>query len=503
MDNTEIFRELITSQIRNKNISNPPTRPPLTTTSFAQHANQLRTRLSSMESFLSRISRSYLLVRLLFLSEIPFLSDTERSIIDDNLERQLHESSRWLDQLKEEVKKDRGSDAQVREHNQIVVVSLLARLSQLSQKVSRLQTAHYEAVLLSQSPFTTWLSTPKSDSFVEVYPSSCVTASSEQSHPMPHRVPSRLLNAITTTTTISDAQLKVDRVRGRGAMNIEDWAYALLLVAAHTHLMCPQSETASDAGLSSLGSAAGRLLSQEDEFTCKTEWERVVSAAIGCWNWTELRSKLQEENDQFDENKRMLQAMYPYSQDMSIPQEKGLDQEDEDEIEFQAYLKEVLPEKQSTVEVQELPLSLRSTDPLLLVTQLKKTRPPLLQPQSPSISTERRNASRSAIQQQQQIMEAEHESLGVELAGELDAVLKTEMKMREVSEIMALFSDKVAAQTEDVEAIFDTTESVVEDVDAGHEQLISASKRRRVARHIYVTITLVLSFIILFMDMLF
>lgn len=47
------------------------------------------------------------------------------------------------------------------------------------------------------------------------------------------------------------------------------------------------------------------------------------------------------------------------------------------------------------------------------------------------------------FQQQQQlqqvVIEAEHESLGMELAGELDAVLKTEMKMREVAEIMALF----------------------------------------------------------------
>jgi hypothetical protein len=54
-----------------------------------------------------------------------------------------------------------------------------------------------------------------------------------------------------------------------------------------------------------------------------------------------------------------------------------------------------------------------------------------------------------------------------------------------------------------VAAIFEITEEVEADVDAGHEQLIDASKRRRVARHIYVTITMVLSFILLFMDFVF
>jgi hypothetical protein len=54
-----------------------------------------------------------------------------------------------------------------------------------------------------------------------------------------------------------------------------------------------------------------------------------------------------------------------------------------------------------------------------------------------------------------------------------------------------------------VAAIFEITEEVEADVDAGHEQLIDASKRRRVARHIYVTITMVLSFILLLMDFVF
>lgn len=64
-------------------------------------------------------------------------------------------------------------------------------------------------------------------------------------------------------------------------------------------------------------------------------------------------------------------------------------------------------------------------------------------------------------------------------------------------------SEKVAEQAEDVSAVFEVTEEVEADVDAGLEQLIDASKRRRVARHIYVTITLVLSFILLFMDFVF
>jgi hypothetical protein len=56
-----------------------------------------------------------------------------------------------------------------------------------------------------------------------------------------------------------------------------------------------------------------------------------------------------------------------------------------------------------------------------------------------SRESSRRQVVQQQQEQQQALIEAEHESLGAELAGELDAVLQTEMKMREVAEIMALF----------------------------------------------------------------
>ena len=44
---------------------------------------------------------------------------------------------------------------------------------------------------------------------------------------------------------------------------------------------------------------------------------------------------------------------------------------------------------------------------------------------------------------------------------------------------------------------------VEDDVDSGHSQLVKAAAQRRVARHIYVTMTLLLSAVLIFLDFIF
>jgi len=494
MDNTELFQKLLSSvQPSNKTSSDDPHHQ---VAPFLQHAIQLRIRLSAIEAFVARVSESYLLVRPRLSSEVPFLSDSERSVIDDNLERQLHESWRYLEQLKQEVKKIQIESSSghngVREHYQIVVVSLLSRLSDLSKCVGQLQTAHYEAVLLSQSPFSTWFSTPKGDSYENIY-----KPQSSQTRPTELFVgsgPRLLLNALNSTLTPSEGLAKAGRIRSRDASTSEDWSYAVLLAAAHEQLANKGDESLPG---SFFGSATERVLSRElNDQQWKKEWNTVLAVAPNCWHWRELRSKLLEGG----EDQTLFETVCHSSRSDWGTRGEVNQQEDD----FQLYLEQCLRQSQteSTTKQEERVVEVPS-QANSLVAKLQTANRSVEAKHIKETSQARISRVSDMQQQQQRLMEQEHQSLGVELAGELEGVLQTEMKMREVSEIMSLFSDKVAAQTQDVEAIFETTEAVVDDVDAGHEQLISASKRRRVARHIYVSITLVLSFVLLVMDFVF
>jgi t-SNARE complex subunit (syntaxin) len=61
----------------------------------------------------------------------------------------------------------------------------------------------------------------------------------------------------------------------------------------------------------------------------------------------------------------------------------------------------------------------------------------------------------------------------------------------------------VAAQAEVVDHVHATTGQVLDDVDAGHAQLVKAAATRRTARHVYVTVTLALAALLLFLDYVF
>lgn len=308
MDLTDTFRDIISSHIRSNGGGITTNTHRHATTPFMQHAIQLRNRLSSIEAFIKRTSQSYLLVKPLLWSEIPYISDSERSVIDDNLERQLHESSRWLEQLKEEVKKSyrqtTGNQITIgiREHNQHIVVALLTRLSEISKKVGRLQTAHYEAVLTSQSPFASWMAL-KSDKLDigSVYPSMVPEApispllSSDDLNE--ESVIPTLLHALCSTLSESEALALSGKVHSKGAKTIEERAYAVLLATAHKQLQCLENDksTRTHLPLSLFGSKVEMVLLRGGD-SWKGEWDQVVRAACHCWHWKELRSYLHDQH---------------------------------------------------------------------------------------------------------------------------------------------------------------------------------------------------------------
>ena len=112
-------------------------------------------------------------------------------------------------------------------------------------------------------------------------------------------------------------------------------------------------------------------------------------------------------------------------------------------------------------------------------------------------------AQAARTQQALQLMEKENGQLVASLEGELDDVRKVETRMRQVHELMQTFSVKIAEQTESVQAIEQSTEEAVEKVDDGYETLVRAAKRQRSMRHGYVTITLLLAFLLLLLDLYF
>ena len=65
------------------------------------------------------------------------------------------------------------------------------------------------------------------------------------------------------------------------------------------------------------------------------------------------------------------------------------------------------------------------------------------------------------------------------LEGELDDVRRVETSMRELTELMSLFTMKVSQQTEDVQMIAETTMVAAESVDKGYEELVKAHNRSR------------------------
>jgi len=99
-----------------------------------------------------------------------------------------------------------------------------------------------------------------------------------------------------------------------------------------------------------------------------------------------------------------------------------------------------------------------------------------------------------------QQLEQENGELAVSLQSELDDVVKIETKMREITELMHLFSVKVAQQQEDVSSIHDMTQEAGDDIDKGLEELVKSAKATRMFRCAYVAFTLALSLLLVMLD---
>lgn len=331
METTDIFRDIVSSHIRNNgglSITNTHI-PPTNKTPFIQHAIQLRNRLQSIELFILRISQSYILVKPLLWSENigSYISDNERIEIDENIESQLYESNKWLDQLKEEVKKQKlytqTANIQAQDQNRItsndqitlnndilqyhqnIVLLLLTRLSLISKKVGRLQTAHYEAVLTSQSPFAAWIAIPIKNhmNFTEDLNDNIYDKleTRDNTFPLSQNTfddfkPSILLHVLSTTLSETSASNICGRVISKGCMNMKEWAYAVLLTVAHQ----VRFKKTSQESISTFTSACSflsyfdnygsieMLLRESDDSVWMLEWERVQMASLHCWHWKEL-----------------------------------------------------------------------------------------------------------------------------------------------------------------------------------------------------------------------
>lgn len=99
-----------------------------------------------------------------------------------------------------------------------------------------------------------------------------------------------------------------------------------------------------------------------------------------------------------------------------------------------------------------------------------------------------------------ELLQKENGIILASMANELDDVIKIETKVREIAELMNVFSLKVAQQQEDVTSIFDMTQAANDDINKGLDELIRSSKSSRRFRYAYMTFVLTLSILLLMLD---
>uniref|UniRef100_A0A7S2SJP4 t-SNARE coiled-coil homology domain-containing protein n=1 Tax=Rhizochromulina marina TaxID=1034831 RepID=A0A7S2SJP4_9STRA len=119
---------------------------------------------------------------------------------------------------------------------------------------------------------------------------------------------------------------------------------------------------------------------------------------------------------------------------------------------------------------------------------------------APAVLQEHSEGPRQSRATPLQQLEQENGELAASLQSELDDVVKIETKMREITELMHLFSAKVAQQQEDVTSIHNMTEEAGDDIDKGLGELVRSAKATRMFRVIYVAFTLILTLLLVLLD---
>jgi t-SNARE complex subunit (syntaxin) len=72
--------------------------------------------------------------------------------------------------------------------------------------------------------------------------------------------------------------------------------------------------------------------------------------------------------------------------------------------------------------------------------------------------------------------------------------------MREIAELMNVFTTKVAQQQEDVQSIETSTADANENIERGLDELIKSSKASRFFRQTYATFVVAMALVLLLLD---
>ena len=503
MDISPIFRQLVASLAPGSepSLSIPDSfEPHPEVAQWNRQAETTRLELSNVETFLFRVAPGYVNVRPFLASDTRSMDNDERDEIDRQLSSMLHAVSKLVGNLRfgsirlslissagsaesrvssctgaRFLVPDLGSSAS---HRAGLVAALLQRVSELSATLTRMQALRCAAVTEARAPFASYLNKRLPDNrFLTSAGLPPLPPSTEKGAKFSRGDPEALLRAI----NVSVSELPPSERLLAAARKVN------LLPCTMDDSIASRAELVSAFGVA-LGSAASRSLEAESPELVESEVAAVCEAARVSASGPALLSMLRtgdwlgapvEEDD-------LLRAMCsPSCLHVFFPGESTSQLGNLGSGSFKHSPTADVSRQRPEVALLGMParsvLATGKDSPLVQEETTARQRPPELQA----------------------ILESENAALSASLAGELDGVLATENRMREVAELMSHFSAHVAEQAEQVDSIEATTTAVDEDVTAGHEQLLKAHAAGRRARHLYVGVVLALSFALLFIDLIF
>ncbi|KAJ1949744.1 hypothetical protein EC988_004647 [Linderina pennispora] len=103
-------------------------------------------------------------------------------------------------------------------------------------------------------------------------------------------------------------------------------------------------------------------------------------------------------------------------------------------------------------------------------------------------------------EQELQQLQVENNSLMMEFESAMDKVTETQKSLLEISALQTQLANELSAQTQMTERLYSEAVGTVDAVDKGNEFLISARKHQSTARKWVLTVFIVLSLVLLFLD---
>ncbi|KAJ1937969.1 hypothetical protein FBU59_004592 [Linderina macrospora] len=103
-------------------------------------------------------------------------------------------------------------------------------------------------------------------------------------------------------------------------------------------------------------------------------------------------------------------------------------------------------------------------------------------------------------EQELQQLQVENNSLMMEFESAMDKITETQRSLLEISALQTQLANELSAQTQMTERLYSEAVGTVDAVDKGNEFLISARKHQSTARKWVLTVFIVLSLVLLFLD---